>query len=122
MTDSRPAMTMREIRDRVGQLPAPSPALSVHESAARLRGIAEQAAAEIAAGAGDPFAYWSVGWERGIDNAVGGRVGRLAAVFSPDVVLELADWLDGRASANALRGESIPALALAITAATHPPP
>ncbi|MEU6768559.1 hypothetical protein ABZ916_39375 [Streptomyces sp. NPDC046853] len=95
-------------------LPAPSPALTVHESAAHIRSLAEKAAADVE---GDQ--YWSR-WADGISNALGGPVGDFAGLFSPDLAIHVADWLDERASAHVLAGEPIPPLALAIAAATRP--
>lgn len=97
------------------ELPAPSPALTVHEAAARIRHAAERAAAEAA-----NDAYWSSNWANGITNALGGAAGDLAALFTPELALRLADWLDECASANARTGEPLPALAVAL--ATHAAP
>lgn len=71
------------------ELPAPGPALTLHMAADRLRGRAEKALARMARND-----YWSMGWRPGIENAVGGEEGELAACMSPEFALELADWLD----------------------------
>ncbi|WP_420032291.1 hypothetical protein ACN2WE_05360 [Streptomyces sp. cg28] len=100
------------------ELPPPSTALLMHESAARIRAAAEKARAAMATNE-----YWSVGWQRGVANAIGGDEGDLAALFTPELALHLADWLDEQAAANARRGELFPALAVAITAElTNPTP
>lgn len=91
----------------VVDLPAPSPALLVHEAAALLRRTAERAAADAA-----ESAYWSASWANGITNALGGAVGDLAALFPPELAEEIADWLDARAAANVRFGDRLPALAL----------
>lgn len=114
MTDPKPAMTMREIREALGhRLPAPSPALAVHEAAARIRRLAERAAFAVTVNE-----YWTSGWALGVANAIGGDEGDLAALFTPELAVQIADWLDERASANTRTGEPLPALALAL--ATHP--
>lgn len=93
-------------------MPPPSPALTVHEAAARIRRTAECAATAMARND-----YWTVGWQRGVTNAIGGYEGDLAAFFSPALAEEFADWLDTVASANARHGQPLPALALAAAAA-----
>lgn len=91
------------------QLPPPSPALTVHQAAATIRTTAERASAAMARND-----YWSVGWARGVTNAIGdGYEGDLAAFFSPELAGEFADWLDMVASAAARDGAELPALALA---------
>ena len=87
------------------ELPPPSPALVLHQAAAHLRRTAHAAAAAMAANE-----YWSVGWTRGITNAVGGPEGDLAALLSPETTAELADVLDTVGSETA-RGhrDAIPA-------------
>lgn len=96
-------------------LPPPSPALTVLEAAARIRRAAQAAQDEMATNG-----YWSSGWAAGVENAIGGEAGELAALFPPDVALRLADWLDERASATARLGEPLPPLALVIAASTTP--
>ena len=98
------------------QLPPPSPALTVHEAAAALRGTAQAAAAAMARND-----YWSTGWTRGVANAVGGYEGDLAAFFSPELAVAFADWLDMAASDNARHGTPLPSLALAAARALAPP-
>lgn len=96
MTDLTPTDELRV------QLPPPSPALVMHQAAARIREMAEAALAAMAANE-----YWGGGdWERGITNAVGGPEGELAAAFSPAAALALADWLDA-AAVDRVRLESL---------------
>ena len=90
------------------QLPAPSPALTVHQAAATLRRVAECATTAMARND-----YWSAGWQPGVTNAISGYEGDLAAFFSPEMAVEFADWLDTVASHNARFGTPLPALALA---------
>lgn len=100
------------------ELPPPSPALAVHEAAARIRAASHRAAAETIS---NP--YWDMGWTAGVTNAIGGAAGDLVAVFSPALAEEFADWLDEVASANARHGHPLPALARqAASAFTHPTP
>ncbi|CAL9668272.1 hypothetical protein SUDANB145_07275 (plasmid) [Streptomyces sp. enrichment culture] len=96
-------------------LPPPSPALTVHEAAARIRRAAEAAQDEMATNG-----YWSSGWAAGVENAIGGEGGELAALFPPELALGLADWLDERASATARFGEPLPPLALVVAECTTP--
>ena len=96
-------------------LPAPSPALTVHETAARIRRIAELATADMARNE-----YWRNGWTAGVTDAIGGYAGDLAAFFSPAMAEEFADWLDTVASANARRGEPLQSLALQAASAFTP--
>ncbi|MFF0736835.1 hypothetical protein ACFYVK_35140 [Streptomyces chartreusis] len=100
-------------------LPPPSPALTVHQAAAALRRTAECAVAAMARND-----YWAGGWQRGVTNAISGYEGDLAALFSPEMAVEVADWLDEVASAAARRGEPLPPLALTIASAlaAHPAP
>jgi hypothetical protein len=98
-------------------MPPPSPALVVHEAAARIRLAGERAAAEVV---GNP--YWDMGWTAGVTNAIGGAAGDLVALFSPALAEEFADWLDTVASANARHGVPLPSLALqAASAFNHNP-
>lgn len=97
------------------ELPPPSPALTVHEAAVRVRQIADRTFTAMATNS-----YWSVGWERGVTNAIGGDEGDLAALLTPELAVQLADWLDECASKNARTGEPIPAFALAFTKAPEP--
>lgn len=90
-------------------LPPPGPALRVHEMAARIRFVAERATTEMTRNT-----YWGNSWAAGITNAVGGYAGDLAALFSPALAVELADWLDEVASANARHGIPLPSLALTV--------
>lgn len=100
------------------ELPAPSPALMLHQAAAILRSSAIAAIAAI-----DRNDYWQVGWKTGITNAVGGPEGELAALLSPEAAIELADALDtvGAEAARRIR-EAIPAplTALAERLSTDP--
>lgn len=70
-------------------LPPAGPALTLHAAAARLRTVAEAALALMARND-----YWSAGWRRGVENAIGDEEGVLAGLFSPEMALELADELD----------------------------
>lgn len=101
----------------VVELPPPSPALIVHEAAYWIRRIADRAATGVAT---NP--YWSAGWKRGVTNAIGGDEGDLAALLTPELAVQLADWLDECASMNVRTGQPIPALALAFTKAPEPAP
>lgn len=74
-------------------LPPPGPALLLHQAAAKLRGWAAAARAEMARND-----YWDMGWAAGVENAISNPTGRLAAMFSPDVADETADWLDATAA------------------------
>ncbi|WP_394436203.1 hypothetical protein [Streptomyces sp. SGAir0957] len=96
------------------ELPPPSPALAVHESAARLRTFAEHAFRAMAINT-----YWGSGWAAGVTGAIGGPEGVLAATFTPELAMQVADWLDGCASANARSGEPIPPLAELISKAVQ---
>lgn len=100
-----------------GLLPPPSPALMVHEVAARIRAASERAAAEVARNS-----YWDMGWTAGVTNAIGGAAGDLVAVFSPALADEFADWLDTVASANARCGDPLPPLAQQAVSALIPNP
>jgi hypothetical protein len=93
-------------------LPPPSPALAIHETAARIRSTAEQAAARMARND-----YWSLGWATGVTNAIGGEEGELAALFTPELAVEFADWLDTVASHNARYGTPLPEFALTVARA-----
>jgi hypothetical protein len=77
MTASLPAFT----------LPPPSPALVLHEAAARLRG----AAAGAGSGGRTPT---PAKWYALMDNALGGPVGVFCGLLSPGVAEDLADLLD----------------------------
>ncbi|MGW5640307.1 hypothetical protein [Streptomyces sp. NPDC003832] len=94
-------------------LPPPSPALTVHQAAADLRRTAETALADL-----DNDDFWScydraTAWRDGFENGMGGVCSRLAAVFTPELALEIAGWLDEVASAAARTGAPLPPLALA---------
>ena len=97
-------------------LPPPSPALTVHQAAARIRSLAEQSLAQMARNE-----YWQLGWAVGVSNAIGGEEGELAGLFTPALAVEFADWLDTSASHNARYGTPLPPFALtaarALTAA-----
>lgn len=98
------------------ELPPPSPALTVHQAAARIRRAAERARFETTVNT-----YWRSGWAVGIENAVGGTPGELAALFPPELAVEFADWLDTVASHNARYGTPLPEFALTVTAAMSAP-
>lgn len=86
------------------QLPPPSPALQLHQAADTLRRSARAALAAMARND-----YWTVGWTRGVTNAMGGPEGELVALLSPEAALDLADALDtvGSEAARRLR-DAIP--------------
>ncbi|MFE7077889.1 hypothetical protein ACFU96_48230 [Streptomyces sp. NPDC057620] len=102
------------------ELPPASPALTVHAAAASLRSTAGAALADL-----DTDSYWScydraTAWRDGFENGMGGVCSQLAAVFTPELALEIADWLDETASAAARTGAPIPPLALAFTRGAVP--
>lgn len=70
-------------------LPPAGPALRLHQAAAELRRRAERARAEMAGND-----YWAMGWRDGVENALGGTTGQLAALITPDIANGLANWLD----------------------------
>ncbi|MET8694766.1 hypothetical protein ABZV65_19735 [Streptomyces bauhiniae] len=86
------------------ELPAPSPALTLHQAAANLRTRAKAALAGFVSNE-----YWEGGWARGIENAVGGAEGELAALLSPASAVWLADALDALGSNAARHGTPLPA-------------
>lgn len=71
------------------ELPPASPALRLHQAAAELRSRVERARAEMAGND-----YWEAGWRAGVENALGGATGQLAAFITPDMAAVLANWLD----------------------------
>ncbi|MET9222375.1 hypothetical protein ABZX65_26925 [Streptomyces sp. NPDC003300] len=73
-------------------LPPPGPALVLHQAAARLRGAAEAAQARQAEDDRPPER-----WYADLDNALGGPIGILCGLLSPELALELCDWLDATA-------------------------
>lgn len=98
-------------------LPPPSEALTVHEAAATLRRTAKVAQQDL-----DIAEYWAfydkaTAWRDGFVNGMGGVCSDLAAIFTPALAVEFADWLDGVASANARHGTALPPLALAVARA-----
>jgi hypothetical protein len=74
-------------------LPPPSPALVLHEAAARLRPAAEAALARWGADGHSPER-----WYDDMDNALGGPVGVFCGLLSPELALELCDFLDATAA------------------------
>lgn len=94
------------------QLPPPGPALTVHETAARIRRAADRARFETTVNE-----YWRNGWTAGITDALGGSAGELAALFTPELAIAFADWLDTVASHNARYGTPLPEFALTVAAA-----
>lgn len=74
------------------ELPAPSSALTIHQAAAELRRQAEAARDQMARND-----YWRSGWAAGVSNAIGGPEGDLAGLFTPELAMALADWLDAKA-------------------------
>lgn len=76
------------------QLPPPSPALEMHQAAARLRPAAEAMLTEMQARPDE----WRGAWASEMDGALGGPSGVLTGLFSPEAAAELADWLDATAA------------------------
>lgn len=77
------------------ELPPPSPALTLHQAADRLRRAA-QAALDAEAAEGRTPADW---YSDLVDGYLGGAVGMFCGLFSPAAGAELADWLDATATA-----------------------
>jgi len=75
-------------------LPPPGPALTLHQAAAKLRAAAEATTADMI---GNPF--WKNGWQAEVDGALGGPSGVLCGLLSPELALDVADWLDATAVA-----------------------
>lgn len=96
-------------------LPAPGPALVVHQTAAHIRALAERALERMARNE-----YWANGWKAGITDALGGEEGELAALFTPELATQFADWLDTVASHNARYGTPLPPFALTAARALTP--
>ena len=96
-------------------LPSPGPALTVHQAAARIRTLAERALERMARNE-----YWAGGWAAGVTNALGGEEGELAALFTPELAIQFADWLDTSASHNARYGTPLPEFALTAARALTP--
>ncbi len=96
-------------------LPPPSPALTVHQAAARIRTLAERALERMARNE-----YWAGGWPVGVTNALGGEEGELAGLFTPELAIQFADWLDTVASHNARYGTPLPEFALTAARALTP--
>ncbi|UPZ27702.1 hypothetical protein MUK60_07620 [Streptomyces sp. LRE541] len=104
----------------LAELPPASPALTVHQAAANLRHTAQAALADL-----NSDSFWScydraTAWRDGFENGMGGACSRLAAVFTPELALEIADWLDETASTAARTGAPLPPLALAFTRGAVP--
>ena len=96
-------------------LPPPSPALTVHQAADRIRTLADAALRRMARNE-----YWGNGWKAGITDALGGEEGELAGLFTPELAIQFADWLDTSASHNARYGTPLPDFALAAARALTP--
>jgi hypothetical protein len=75
-------------------LPPPSPALLLHQAAAKLRAAAEAARASEAAEGRKPAS-----WCGDLDGYLGGPVGVLCGLLSPELALDLCDFLDATAVA-----------------------
>jgi hypothetical protein len=93
-------------------LPPPSLALTVHQAAAHIRSIAEAALADL-----DSDGFWScydraTAWRDGFENGMGGVCSQLAGLFTPELAIEFADWLDIAASDHVRRGTPLPPFAL----------
>lgn len=93
-------------------LPPPSLAFTVHEAAAHIRTIAVAALADL-----DNDDFWScydraTAWRDGFENGMGGVCSQLAGLFTPELAIEFADWLDGAASDHVRRGTPLPPFAV----------
>jgi hypothetical protein len=75
------------------ELPAPSPALTLNMAADKLRRAAG-AAVDRQAEDGRTDADWA----RDMDNYLGGPIGVLCGLLSPELALDLADFLDATAA------------------------
>jgi hypothetical protein len=75
------------------ELPPPSPALTLNMAADKLRRAA-QAALDRQAEDGRSSADWA----RGMDNYLGGPIGAFCGLLSPELALDLADFLDATAA------------------------
>lgn len=78
-------------------LPPPSPALTLHMAAARLRAAAEAAIARQAEDGRTAGA-----WAHDLDGYLGGPIGEFCGLMSPELALEMADDLD-RTAVGAVR-------------------
>lgn len=74
-------------------LPPPSPALTLHMAADRLRRAAQLARDREAANGRTPAGWFS----DMVDGYLGGPVGVLCGLLSPELALDLADHLDATA-------------------------
>jgi hypothetical protein len=74
-------------------LPPPGPALTLHMAAAKLRAAAEAAAARQA-----EDGRTDADWARDLDNALGGPIGVFCGLLTPELALDLCDWLDATAT------------------------
>lgn len=72
-------------------LPPPGPALLLHMAAAKLRRAAE---ATRAAGEARTPAQWAAY----LDNVLGGPLGEFCGLMTPQLALDLCDWLDAVAA------------------------
>ena len=97
------------------QLPSPSTALRLHQAAARIRRTAQAAQHDL-----DTDDFWkcyspATAWHDGFMNGMGGVCSELAGLFTPELALAIADWLDTTGAHAARHGpDSIPAPAAAI--------
>ncbi|MFE9127038.1 hypothetical protein ACFYOF_16735 [Streptomyces sp. NPDC007148] len=97
------------------QLPPPSPALRLHQAAARLRRTAQAAQHDL-----DTDSFWkcydpATAWRDGFENGMGGICSQLAGLLTPQLALQLAEWLDATGAHAARHGPaSVPAPAAAI--------
>lgn len=73
-------------------LPPPGPALTLHEAAAKLRPAAEAAIARQVTEGRTPDQ-----WAYDLDGYLGGPIGVLCGLLSPELALDLCDWLDATA-------------------------
>ncbi|WP_329131621.1 hypothetical protein OG552_10695 [Streptomyces sp. NBC_01476] len=97
LNPERPTERLEEKAARLALLTPPGPALRLHEAAEKLRAAAE-AAIEIQKVRGRAPDQWAYD----LDNYLGGPIGVLCGLLSPELALDLADFLDATA-ADAVR-------------------
>lgn len=82
-------MTNQEIAGPSVTLPAPGPALTLHQAAAKLRTAAEAMLDHMI---DNPS--WESGWWDNVNEYLGGPPGELCGLLSPQLALVIADHLD----------------------------
>lgn len=85
---------LEEKAARLRALSPPSPALILHQAAARLRPAAQAAIARQVAEGRTPEQ-----WAYDLDGYLGGPIGEFCGLLSPELALDLCDWLDATAVA-----------------------